>query len=617
MKSYLKRHCRYKIIISNIKYVGKYLLNYTWVVMKRNIIQVLKRSRGFVSKLDSKTYSTTSKIDKNIFLKETKIELNDKIRNITMSSLTNILIKSDDRDSENSLESIFKKVLDGDRYTFYKIGNETLEKGAWKGRTALLTITGNVNPSIVQEHFLQGGKILGLHTNLLETIIPYYNSDNRIDTAEFKYDKFNVKVKYETVGCKHMKKEFVYKHQGGNELEVEVLVSEKNTNTPLLIKVTDLTNNGIALFSQAYLESLLEDQANECTGIFTKILKDVLNLHVKYVETEIEYTKGYFLGDFEDKMNLIKSLCKEDNFKHTSQDDLKIQWCVNDERPIEKPSKTFIPIYVGDNPEHFNVKEYYGNLTSKKLGHLLIYSDVLTTTMDIIKETLTHGIAVTAKRQLLGKGRGDNAWITPPGQAAISLQLWLKISPTISLIQHAAALAAVLAIRKYCEDLNIRIKWPNDIYYGRHVKIGGVITTANCIGDDVIVNIGTGVNISNNVPTVSVNDIIKKYNEKNGTNSPEISIEAFLGRYCSELEFLFDYLEKGGDDFLKLYYKYWLHDDEDIKVQIKDQSEIVKGKISGVDSAGWLCVKTEFGEITVAPDGNSFDMMNGLVAPKI
>lgn len=585
--------------------------------MKNNIVQVFQKSRRIsVLKLDINTYSTSSKIDKNIIPKGAKLELNKKVTNSKMSTLTNILINSDDRDSENSLESIFKKLLDGDRYTIYKIGKESLEKGAWKGRTALLTVTGNVSPFIVKEYFLQGGKIIGLHTNLIDTIMPYYKRENRIDVGEFKYDKFNVRVKHEITDCKHAEKEFVFKDQGGHKLEVKVLALKNNTNTPLLLKVTDLTSNGIALFSEAYLESLFDDQAIECTGIFAKILKDVLNLHVKDMETEIEYTKGYFLGDFKDKMNMIKNLCKDDNLKYKPHD-LEVQWCLSDERPIEKPSKTFIPIYLHDNPEHFHVKEYYDSLTSKKLGQLLIYSDVLTTTMDIIKEKLAHGIAVTAKRQLVGKGRGGNSWITPPGQAAISLQMWLKMSSVIPLIQHAAALAAVLAIRKYYEYLNIRIKWPNDIYYGRENKIGGVITTANCIGDDVIVNIGTGVNIHNSVPTVCVNDIIKEYNVKNGTNSPEISIEVFLGRYCSELEFLLNCLEKDVDNFLKLYYKYWLHDNEDIKVQVKDKPEVVEGKISGVDPAGWLRVKTVFGEITVAPDGNSFDMMNGLVAPRI
>lgn len=39
-------------------------------------------------------------------------------------------------------------------------------------------------------------------------------------------------------------------------------------------------------------------------------------------------------------------------------------------------------------------------------------------------------------------------------------------------------------------DFFPRIKWPNDIYFGRDVKIGGTITTANCIGEQVYVNIG-------------------------------------------------------------------------------------------------------------------------------
>lgn len=582
--------------------------------MQRNLLHVLQTK--LVTQLGIIKHITTSIIRKNKILNENKIKYNKKVKTLIMDTLTNILIYSDDTNSKKNLELIFKKVLDGDRYTIYNISKETLEKGAWKGRTALLTLTDNVDPSMVKEYLLQGGKVLCLHTNLLETLIPYYKSKNCEDTVEFIYDIFNVKVKHGIMDCKVMKKEFVYKDQEGNELEVKVLLMENNTNIPSLVKVTDMTNKGVALFSEAHLETLLERQPNECTGIFTKILQDVLNLHTQDIETNIDYTKGYFLGDFNSKINLIENLCKPDNLIYKTHD-LKIQWCLSDEKPIEKPSKTFLPIYVKDIPKQFNIKEYYENLITKKLGRLLIYSDVVTTTMDIIKESLIHGLAVTAKRQLAGKGRGGNSWITPPGQAAISLQIWLKMTPRIPLIQHAAALAVVLAIRKNYKDLNVRIKWPNDIYYGREVKIGGVITTANCIGDDVIVNIGAGVNISNSIPTVSVNDIIKEFNEKNATNLPKISIEAYLGCYCSELEFLLDCLEKDLEKFLKLYYKYWLHDNEEVKVQVKDQLELVSGKISGVDSAGWLSVKTKFGEITVAPDGNSFDIMNGLVALKI
>lgn len=56
---------------------------------------------------------------------------------------------------------------------------------------------------------------------------------------------------------------------------------------------------------------------------------------------------------------------------------------------------------------------------------------------------------------------------------------------------------------------------------------------------------------------------------------------------------------------------------EKVRVQSREASSPVEGTISGVDEGGWLLVRTEHGELRVAPDGNTFDMMAGLLAPKL
>ncbi|CAH2095373.1 unnamed protein product [Euphydryas editha] len=163
-----------------------------------------------------------------------------------------------------------------------------------------------------------------------------------------------------------------------------------------------------------------------------------------------------------------------------------------------------------------------------------------------------------------------------------------------------------------------RIKWPNDVYYGREVKLGGTMTTADCIGEDVMVEIGTGVNIANSVPTTCVNDIISEYNKNNGTTLAPISVEKFLARYCSHLERILEMLDDdaGVESFLELYYQYWMHSGEEIKVKSSEDGSPVQGTISGLDSSGWLLVDTPGGRVRVAPDGNTFDIMSGLIAPK-
>ena len=45
----------------------------------------------------------------------------------------------------------------------------------------------------------------------------------------------------------------------------------------------------------------------------------------------------------------------------------------------------------------------------------------------------------------------------------------------------------------YCsQEFSIMIKWPNDIYYGKEAKLGGIIATSFTLGQDVTAVIGMG-----------------------------------------------------------------------------------------------------------------------------
>ena len=67
-----------------------------------------------------------------------------------------------------------------------------------------------------------------------------------------------------------------------------------------------------------------------------------------------------------------------------------------------------------------------------------------------------------------------------------------------------------------------------------------------------------------------------------------------------------------------LYYKYWLHSDQQIRILGKDNTEVAV-TIVGIDEFGFLKVRDDDDddkEFSVMDDGNSFDMMKGLVNPK-
>jgi len=42
----------------------------------------------------------------------------------------------------------------------------------------------------------------------------------------------------------------------------------------------------------------------------------------------------------------------------------------------------------------------------------------------------------------------------------------------------------------YFQDISICLKWPNDIYYGKEVKIGGVVISSSAIGNTLNAVIG-------------------------------------------------------------------------------------------------------------------------------
>ncbi|XP_047988406.1 biotin--protein ligase [Leguminivora glycinivorella] len=559
----------------------------------------------------------------------------------------NILIYSDSIAARDNLEASLRKVLDADRYTIYSVTRDALETGAWRGRCALVAVAGCVGRAapLLLAHLLDGGRLLALCSDLLHAVLPYYKTAEvrENEVVQFTFDKWkSVKMKHH-IFCYQAspaKKQFStesdrqpskYTGHPGHELDIQVLASEETWRTPSLLQATDLTNSGVAIFSQIHLEAdpsdyLAEEgvKSNEARlEIIHKILGDILDLHVRDPRdiTQPEYTRGFFLGNHVQKLALVERWWSGAQ-RLQALPGLTLQWCLRGDAEARAPAADFLPVHVYECPDHFSTVEYFDNLSSKELGRLVIYADMLTSTNAVTNgPPLAHGVAAVARRQSTGQGRGSNAWISVPGQASMSLQVWCKVSPTLPLVQHAAALAAVRAIRALpaYEHLDIRIKWPNDIYYGREVKIGGTATTANVTGENVVCNIGTGVNISNIVPTTCVNQIIEQHNKQHGTTLAPMTIEKFLARYCSQLERILEYIDSDGgvDAFREQYYQYWLHDNEKIQVRRSGESSPIPGTVVGVDEAGWLRVLTAAGDVTVAPDGNTFDLMTGLVAPRL
>ncbi len=71
---------------------------------------------------------------------------------------------------------------------------------------------------------------------------------------------------------------------------------------------------------------------------------------------------------------------------------------------------------------------------------------------------------------------------------------------------------------------------------------------------------GCGVNVSNQHPTMSINDAIDIFNKESGRDLSPLTVEMMLAGTFNWLEKLLSLYEvQGLEEVLKLYYKYWLH----------------------------------------------------------
>jgi len=132
----------------------------------------------------------------------------------------------------------------------------------------------------------------------------------------------------------------------------------------------------------------------------------------------------------------------------------------------------------------FNKEKFRRLLDTDIFGQNLIHFSSITSTNDHAINMLNNidepklesinGMLVLSDQQTGGRGRFNRQWLSPPGGLWFSLifrtDLNMDKIPAITLI--AAFCAADVLIR--CYDIDVNIKWPNDLYC-KDYKFGGIL----------------------------------------------------------------------------------------------------------------------------------------------
>lgn len=204
-----------------------------------------------------------------------------------------------------------------------------------------------------------------------------------------------------------------------------------------------------------------------------------------------------------------------------------------------------------------------------------------------------EGTVIMAENQYAGRGQQQNGWFSEPGK---NLTFSILLNPHFLAVTNQFDLvrAVSLGVFDALEPLlgaKLKIKWPNDIYYGDR-KLGGMLIE-NMIQGGQIKNtiIGIGLNINQQVfppglaNAVSVKQILQK----------DYDLRSILSDICSHIEAWYLKLKAGKISDVRNAYLlrlYWLNEEKTFNTK----NGVISGTIKSVRESGLLVVQNNFGE---------------------
>jgi BirA family biotin operon repressor/biotin-[acetyl-CoA-carboxylase] ligase len=212
-----------------------------------------------------------------------------------------------------------------------------------------------------------------------------------------------------------------------------------------------------------------------------------------------------------------------------------------------------------------------------------------------------NGAVWLADEQRVGRGRGDHAWESAPGEGLyVSVLLRPQIPAVrLPLLPLAAGLAAAFAVHAV-SGLEVDLRWPNDLLIGSR-KAGGILVESHTEGATVafaVVGIGINVHQRGFDPSLT---------------TPATSLDLGAGRTIHRQPLLVSLLKSLEREALGLLDPAAV---QTIPRRVEQASTWVRGRrvqvhgpqactgvTAGLDEHGFLLVRTDAGMVTIQTGG--------------
>lgn len=239
-----------------------------------------------------------------------------------------------------------------------------------------------------------------------------------------------------------------------------------------------------------------------------------------------------------------------------------------------------------------------GTIFKSNLHHFYKIASTNTAAMAAAAEGAVHGSVFLAEEQTAGRGRGANSWQSPRSTGIYCSVVLRPTAPPsdVLVLSLAAGLAVQSAIQQVDSRVQADLKWPNDLLIDGK-KVCGILTEMNAEATRVrYIVVGIGINVNQSTFPKEL---------------PATSLRLVTGSEWSRVELVAALLKS-----LDREYRLLIEDPESRqeilrrfaaqsswvsgkKVRIDENGSAFEGTTEGLDSRGFLLVRTPHGVQTV------------------
>tara|TARA_B100001142_G_scaffold73918_1_gene74570 strand:- start:84 stop:839 length:756 start_codon:yes stop_codon:yes gene_type:complete len=194
------------------------------------------------------------------------------------------------------------------------------------------------------------------------------------------------------------------------------------------------------------------------------------------------------------------------------------------------------------------------------------------------------------REQTKGKGQHGRNWVSQKdGSIIFSMRKSFNEGMNLNGLSLIAGMAIIKSIEAECQLSGLKIKWPNDIYYGDK-KLAGILMENTHYKSNQLVLVGVGINYQ----LVDTNEIDEPWVDLSRILNKLPNFQQLTAKIINNILFFLEDFQING---LSNLLSEWDHYDmlKGVRIKFRESNIELQGQIDGITHQGALKVLTKDG----------------------